>query len=77
MLANSLFQINTPDEQGFLYLKNKSKLNYMKKLYTLFILMLLVLSTPKLFSQNIDVYPVYPPTAICDGDQVTLILLVN
>lgn len=77
MLANSLFQINTPDEQGFLYLKNKSKLNYMKKLYTLFILMLLVLSTPKLFSQNIDVYPVYPPTAICDGDQVTLIITTS
>ena len=74
MLANSLNQINTLFHQGFLYFKNKINNNLMKKLQYLFIFILLAFGTSQVYSQNISVYPSYPPTAICEGDQVTFII---
>src|SRR5450631_1463944 len=74
MLANSLYPSNILLQKGFLYLKNKLKINYMKKLQYLIVLLLLVFGTSRVFSQNISVYPTYPPRAICDGDQATLII---
>ena len=79
MLANSLFQINKPWQQGFLFLK-KSKLiiNNMKKLHYLVVLLLVVFGTSDVFSQsNIKVYPTWPPRAICDGDNPTLIITTS